>query len=449
MKKVIVGMLLVLLALTGCQQVELPDEPEAKIKKVKVTVLARATQADALQYPLVVLAFDTQGRCAAQQTIASAEELLKLSLAKGEYRIVVLSGQTAYKLPQGEPTLTTPIAMPDEDNVATTALMRGEAMVQVGTKSTRVSLTMHYEVASVQLLLTGVPSDVVGVSARFEEQYSQVNYQGEKSQPRASVVRLKKNDDGTWIAPVTYMLDGVKTQTKVTLALSSAAETKYYATRIGQPLKAATPYHLNGQYVGDAAEGEMLLTGDILAADWLPVVEAPFVFGSHGGTDVPDSPVDETTPSLTDAPKAGSLWQGKHVVALVMPAGEREADIVLLSKQNWDAMPSALNANEPSAAKEAAAYYQEEGLMGWSIPTTVEAQALAQHYAGAGIHSLNDLFVKVGGSPVFLQYEGKKVRYLCNDALSTFSFRDSKLLAAGATVKTYHLRLVKRLRVKW
>lgn len=449
MKKVFLSFILVLLALIGCQQIELPDEPTTKTKKVNVTVLARSAQADALQYPLSVLAFDAEGKCVAQQSITNAAEALNLSLAKGEYRIVALSGQGGYQLPQGEPAIADAIAMPDEANVATSPLMRGIATVQVRTSPAKVSLTMHYEVASVQLLLMGVPSDVVGVSARFEQQYSQVSYEGEKSQPRASIVNLKKNADGSWMAPATYMLDGVKAQTLVTISLSSATETKYYATRIGQPLKAATPYRLNGQYVGNAATGEMTLTGDILAASWLPLVDAPFTFGPGGNTDVPEEPSDEPAPSTSAAPEVGSLWQGKHLIALVEPVGAREADILLISKQNWEGIPSALHATEPTTAVELASYYKEEGLEGWSIPTTAEAQALTQHYSGVGAERLNGWLTKVGATPVFVQYEGKNVRYLCNGALSTFSFRDSKQYAAGATVKTYHLRLVKRLRVKW
>ncbi|MCF0235337.1 MAG: FimB/Mfa2 family fimbrial subunit [Bacteroidaceae bacterium] len=445
--KIVCKLLFVVLGLlTACQQIELPEQPDTS-KKVSVTVMARSTTAAEVQYPLSVYAFNSAGECVAQQTIRSNSEALNLSLSKGDYRVVALSGYDGYTLPSGTPNIQSRIKMPAPQNMASSPLQYGAAAVVVGTTKARVSIAMNYQVANVNLQLAGVPAEMTAVAATVEQQYSELDFAGESFAPKSSTITLMRQSDGTWSASNAYLFVGTGSKTNLTLSLTDAQQSKFYSAALSSPLRAGTPYTIKGTYADEAGSQGMSLSGDIQSANWLPVVDASFVFGPSAPTP-PESPSDGNE-STTAAPTAGTIWKGKHFIALVESVSSNSADLVLLSKQNWEGVLSGYNTTDPTDAQYYASQYSEDGLTGWTIPTESEAQQLATTYGGTTLTTLRDQMRQVGGDPVYDNFEGNNVRYLCAEALSTYSFRDTKILKAGATVKTYHLRLVKRVRVAW
>ena len=397
------------LFLMGCQTIEIPDTPTPqKPKHPNVSIVARSTSQEALSYPLSVYAFDESGKCAAQQTIASAEEALNLALAPGNYRIIALSGQQGYTLSSGEVSATTRLSMTAKENYATVPLQRGEALVKVGNGS-------YFSTASVDIPCT-------------------------------------QQTDGTWSTPTVYVFPGAKAATSVTLSLTDAGQTRDYSAVMNQPIAAATPYRFEGNYSGEGESGTMSLTGTLIAGGWQTQVDKDFAFGPTAPAQPTPDPGTPAVPpksgevTVASLPTAGTLWQDKYVVALVESPTAEGTDILLISTTDWDNLYSALSANDPTGAVDIAASYAENGLTGWTIPTTAEAKALAEAYNGAALNRLNALIRKVGGQNIEVESGNKRVRYLCENATHTYTFQsDNRVLGAGEKVKNYHLRLVKRL----
>ena len=83
--------------------------------------------------------------------------------------------------------------------------------------------------------------------------------------------------------------------------------------------------------------------------------------------------------------------------------------------------------------------YSEDGIEGWRMFTTEEATAFRNQFQGS-VSELNE-FISEYGLAFFKYSDG--ARYLCNNAQSTFSFANNRIIDAGRTVK-YYLRPVKK-----
>lgn len=456
--------------LTACQTIELPDEETStKSKLHNVSVNVRATTSEPLQYPLSVYAFDASGVLRGQQTIANAQAKLALALPAGNYRIVALGGHESYGLAGGNATLQTSL-VPPNSNVATRPLMRGEASLEVKGTKAQVSLTMHYVVASLGLSLSGIPESVTAVTARFDRQYNRFTLNGDYSEPMTSTISCQRVANGTWTMPLSYVYPAASSATVLSLALTDAEQTRNFSFTLSNALKAATPYRLSGSYTH---ANEINISGEILSAGWQATVSQEFTFGS--GQPIPIQPNDEpgggstggdnpgggsggqggnggtVTPptiTLTGLPAPGSVWQGKHIVGLLENVTETGADIVLISLQKWDGVPSAKNTSSPNFIPSIVSLYEEGDLKQWTIPTKEEARALAKAYHGEALQTLNATIRSLGGEEIYDVIETKYERYLCENGNYTYSFKeDTSISAAGATSYNYFLLLVKRVHV--
>lgn len=111
-------------------------------------------------------------------------------------------------------------------------------------------------------------------------------------------------------------------------------------------------------------------------------------------------------------------------------------------------MTSAYHTETPNAASSVAEAYSEEGISEWSIPTKEEARSLKDAWSNSEFDILNRTLATAGYDTLSeVDDKGKNVRYLCEGARYTFTFSGtSGITAAGKTVTTYRLRLVKRVR---
>ena len=70
-------------------------------------------------------------------------------------------------------------------------------------------------------------------------------------------------------------------------------------------------------------------------------------------------------------------------------------------------------------------------------------------WGGDALTAINTTLSGASLTPLTATDTNGNVRYLCNEAQTTFSFApSSSITAAGKTVKTYRLRVVKRIRFK-
>ena len=95
----------------------------------------------------------------------------------------------------------------------------------------------------------------------------------------------------------------------------------------------------------------------------------------------------------------------------------RVAELTLLSQRDWDKILSA-NSEQPQQAADTAAHYTENGLSGWSIPSETQSRRITET------------------DPIHVSDGSSNARYLCEEAVKTFSFAENTNIAtAGAKTK--------------
>ena len=197
----------------------------------------------------------------------------------------------------------------------------------------------------------------------------------------------------------------------------------------------------NPGVIDDSAHG---ITTDTLHPTTDSIIQAPDT------TLYADTISPATPPVVSTFPTAYDVWEG-HVVAAITSQTEREATLLLLSLADWPQMTSAVNTAHPTTCFSEASSYSEHGLTNWTIPTEAQARLLYASYSNAHTtdngNKLDSAISQAGGTPIVLKEGANNIRYLCQEATKTFSFYQNRVIAAGATVKTYHLRLVHEVHI--
>lgn len=467
-----------LFQLTACENIVL-DEPVSGEADNRSTlhIYTRAIDGVSLQYPLFCYAFASDGSLQSQVVIESADNAPSLSLPKGKpYRIVVLSADAQrYALPQ-RPTLSSVISVASSQGfVDAHPLMMGFADVAASqSSSVTCSIQLQHQMSSLSLSLRQVPASCTDVTVSVSSPYSGITMSGVgQMAPTTVSIPLTRSLDAsgtyTWESGQIYLFPTCAPQTVFTIGYTDEEGEQYSSVTYQSVLSAGTPYQLNGTFTN----GMLQLQADILPSQWGTPVCLDFEFGDgknsvisaqgevHTGSgDEPGSgvvtPTDDEEFTVSSIPSPYTLWQG-HVVAAVLdadgqPVAEpvQEARLLLMSLQDWGNMTSAFNETNPSQAFSLAQSYAEDALTGWRIPSEDEGRLLYSAYndSSSGSSPLEKLLGSSSASPVALvDDKGEKLRYLCADAKKTYSFGVNSVLAAGKTIKTYHLRLVKTVKV--
>lgn len=141
------------------------------------------------------------------------------------------------------------------------------------------------------------------------------------------------------------------------------------------------------------------------------------------------------------------VWNG-HIGVNCEHLDDGMTDLLLLSLNEWQDLPSANNPEGPELLNGLYAGYQEDGLGGWHIPDADEAKLLHDNYAnGSELFLLLNVLMADKGAMEMRAVDGKEnVRYLCDEGLKSFSLaRDTKISDAGAKGQNYSLRLVRHV----
>lgn len=427
---ILMAMCFLMMLVTSCEKVDF-SEVEAQEKNRNLEIYTRASDTDALQYPLVVFVFDAKGQCRGQQTLLEKGSTFSFQLPTGSYRIVALGGISSCDLPS-TPKLTSCLTLKEN---ATVPLQMGQADVTMGQNSTKAYLQMRYLVSQLRVSLSGLPSDVTSVSMVLSKPYSQWAFSGTGSTPTSYAKTLKPGSlPGIWETGDVYVLP---TEGPATLTLNLATPTGNvsYAYTCPEALRSGVPYFLNGSY----STGDMVVEGEFSVEGWAETVNWDFGFGPS--VSVPD--VNEPS----GAPIVGTLW-GNHIVAYVSELNETQWSVYLLSREEKVEVPSALSGENSDMALQYAQQYVEDDISGWAIPTTAEVRMLQQSFGGIALTELNAVLTQEGLSP-FLDYEPnsstEKARYLCDEGMKSFSMASNSIIANVSGTKKYRLRLVKEI----
>lgn len=426
----------ILLLAGSCTTVDF-DEVAESAQKSSLKVMTRSSNAEELNYPVIIYAFNETGKLETKQTLSSSGESLSLALNEGLYHLVALSDFSDYSIPQNI-SYESFISMPDT-KYSSSALRMGAADVNLKSGSQTSNISLSYAVSSVCLSLSDVPSDVKSVAVTLSNLNTKKSFRGTESGSETISVNCKK-ENGNWTTGNFYVFGNGSNSLVISISLTSSDGTETYGYTYNASLKPGVPY----QFIGSYTEG-LSVNGSIDFGDWEDAVVAEFNFGP--GSSSKKSAKTEHV-SVSSIPEANTLWKD-HVVAGVQNQTDTEADLILLSLNEWADMTSANHATNPDAAQTLADSYVEADMENWNIPTREQAAYLKGLYYNESFSSLNATIESAGGVALSVEDEkGANVRYLCENATYTFVFKNnSSITKAGATVSTYRLRLVKVVHV--
>lgn len=404
-----------------------------------------------INYPLSLFLFDDENNCVVRETIPTEESEFSSSISKGKYTLILLSGLNendhSYPLeiiPDSYISLKT-------DNCSEEPLQIGKASVNL-TQSTRITVILSYAVASLNFTLNGIPQDVTATEVKVSPVSSAVSFNGDYKNDKQQCVIPCRKEGSQWVSDATYVFPNESSQTHLSINLQSPQGNEAYGYTYQATLKAGYPYHFTGNY-----KGGVTLDGEFQAEGWQPEIDCEFGFdeilpdeeeddgnnegtddGNSGNTGGEDSSGDNDTEYdtfiVSEMPGADSIW-GYFYVWQTTSISSTEAEAIIIAPEQWYTLAA--------DALDLLNTYSEDGIEGWRMFTTEEATAFRNQFQGS-VSELNE-FISEYGLAFFKYSDG--ARYLCNNAQSTFSFANNRIIDAGRTVK-YYLRPVKKVRFK-
>lgn len=413
----------------SCQQMPEDDNWLAEVEGKSLKVKVRSAGDAEIVYPVFLYAFSEDGKFVGMQTVEDADENISLTLSKGEFQVVAVSGtSSSYQIP-ANPNLDDVITLSGTQG-ADTPLMVGRANVEIGeSANVTAQITLKYVVASLNVKLKDVPSDVTGVQLALSPLHSTLSmagvYGGESQKVKMD---CSKTSEGVWSAKTTYIFPGNGTETYFSIYLKKddGTEATFGYTYRGVP-EANHLFNVTGTY-----SGGVIIGGNFDVTDWEGTIDVEFNFGSDLLPDDEDAEVD-----LSGVPQVGTIWNGM-IVADIGESDDTGVDLLLMSLDEWE---------EPvSNIDKILSDYSVNGISGWRLPTHNEASVLRARFSGSGLSELNEQIAEYGEDLNALDGEE---RYLCTKADVYYSF---KFVGGSSTTKagekrSYYIRLVKTYRM--
>lgn len=446
--------------LSSCEKADMLEDGEdgAQTNTSGVTrdvkLVAKAIDNTDVAYPLTIYAFDTEGNNVTSTVINSKDDAsATLKLKKGRYHLTAVSLPSSYESLSSVKDWNATFSMP-KSGYATEPLMTGSADINVTSSDQIAHISLGYRQASLSVTINDVPSSVTSVDVTLSSAYTDMTLAADLSGKMMVTVPCVKgaasNNGATWSTGKFYILPSVNAQPSITISFSGGTTGDVsYSHTYNASLLAGTPYNFTATYKGKAEGGggssddDVTINTDISAGKWADEVKEAFNFGPE--TVQPETPSnpESNVITVTTLPGSGDIWNG-HVVGFVNEISETEREIVLISTKEWEKISSAFSSNA-SQANDIAAQYEENGLSGWIIPTRNDGMALNRLYSYDNNRALiNSALETCGGTGLIQQYGTSAVRYLCEDAEYTYSYKTATITKAGEK-STYYLRLVKYL----
>ena len=426
---------------------ELEDVGSTSAEGRMVTITTRSATAAEIEYPITLYAFrNSDGRLVNSVTANSSSDFQML-LPEGGYKIVAMAGTSGLTLPTN-PSLTTIIPIPS-DGLISSPLQIGRVDVSVNNVATNVDINMAYQVAKVNLTLHDVPENTSSVSVSFSTMHENLTFNGSLSGLRTTVINLEKQSDGTWSAPVTYMLPGESTQLTLSISMIDETSTNTYGYTHTTNLKAGTPYELVGSY-----KGEFIVSGTITSVGWAPTESIDFKFGpgaeedntgsgDTGGSDDNggagnEGEGDEGANSdgiymVDEIPDYETIWDG-HFVVSNKKNDDDTYNLFLMSIKEYQI--------KKTEAANICASYVENGMSEWYIPTTEELNKILSQVV-AEVSKTNNTLSTIEGDMV-----SSDNKYLCDSGDKYSMVGMSSTFLPTNPTDTYSLRLVKTVKVQ-
>lgn len=383
--------------------------------------------------PVSLFVFDSDGNCVVDESLSRVDDDYSVSLPKGEYTVIALSGLSGSAL--GYPFLFTPasyISLTDVFHMPV-PLQTGKVSVSLS-RSATAHVTLAYAVAALNFQLYGIPEEAQSVTVRVSPVSSGMTFEGDcRNDAREAVIECHRQGN-RWVSDEAYVFPSASSQTRLSVNVALPGKEEAYGYTYPSVLRAGTPYHFTGTYA-DA----ITLDGQFQCQGWSQVIDVEFGFDSI----VPISPEDPDDPSVVD-PGVGTA----EIAVAELPEVKdiwKECLICQVQKLSATSCKAVIIANDYMSMQSwyLADYLESfsySGLSGWRVFTTDEATAFRDTYYGT--HTVSELNTYLLSNDVEpFKYENG-ARYLCNGGESSFSFV-SKTISAAGEKKSYYVRPVK------
>lgn len=444
----------------SCETYDFVEETLDEEKLTSVRGLIRAASESDDIYPLRIYAFAQDGSLRTSQTIKSSEEKISLQLPQnvGTRVVAVAADDAIYHLP-GSPSATDLIMLKEplfpsdglsvaKDYAASHPLQMAFADITPTAASATLNMQMYYQMSAVQFSLTGLPSECTAVYVTVASTYEAISLEGDFMGSQKSVIPLAHEAGSTrWTSEEVYLFPSSGSQTYFTIAYDDGKNEQFAQVTYQEPMCAGVPYILNGALRG----GVFNVAGSVAPAQWGTPESLSFIFSPDSAATIGSQPVESGVIEVDAIPEPLTLWNG-HLVVSVTPQDDSSATVMLVSLCDFAGLTSSFNANTPQMALDQAQNYREYEITSWRIPTVAEARQLREAYLSVP-DVFDELLLQVEGDAIALtDAKGENVRYLCEEATKTYSFKSgtayNTIKAAGASVKNYHLRLVSIVKLR-
>ena len=426
----------------SCQQMPEDEDFTSISEEETLKIEVRSAVGVEISYPLYLYAFNKEGKLTASQTVKDGEEEIALSMRKGDYKVVVLSGiSKEYKIPE-KPSIGDVIVQ-NTTKGAKTPLMTGRADITLsGNAATKAKLTLSHAVAALNVTFKNVPADVNAVQLTISPLHSSLSMDGKYGGTTQKIkVDCILNSQGEWISDETYIFPGNGKETifSVLFKMEDGSETTYGYTFKGNP-EANKPFNVTGNY-----SDKVIVGGSFDVNDWDEAIDVEFEFGANvspndnegeeEGKNNEEVNNDSSDIELTGTPQVGTIWNDM-IVADINESSEGIIELLLMSLDEWEIITS--------QADEVANDYSVNGIAGWRLPTHDEAATLRARFSGDNRLELNELISKYD-EELYGLANGEAERYLClkEDEFYSFQFIGGTRTTKAGEKRSYYVRLVK------
>ena len=422
-KQILFASALAVLGLTSCEKGLVDDIEDVGSGQVKNSLLQVRTRSGGsgdeatISYPLQVYVFQGDD-CRAAQTIGDEGQTLNIALVEGTYTVYAVGGASAtdYVLPTTQDALTT-TAIALRDGHSHTDLMTASAtatLVDGGTNT--VTLGLQRKTMLIQNIeIKKVPTAATAVSVTIAPLWQSLTVSGDFSTAGASrTIALTRQSDGrTWLSTTdVHLLPPSSQPASVSVNITIGGATKTYTYSISDQLEAGYKINIDGTYT--EAVG-VTLTGTITGAEWLGERTISFEFDENGSTASDNNiSVDDgsTVGNSNNFPTAGDTYEGCYVLASVVANDGESAELTLLSpneKKYNNVAGISLDYLQTKAAEQGT-----DGISGWRLMSTAEAQLLQAAHTALEIDGTRSYAIDDDGTPKQILMSNGTVSTLSN-----------------------------------
>jgi hypothetical protein len=425
-----------------------------QVGTTRATATTRATNTNAVIYPIHYFVFDTSNSLVASEEVesASSSSTVKFTLSKGKYNVYALCGVTDTELP----TLTTLTPTTQLSIVSGGRdISLGSQEVTVGSVAQdAVTIEAAHAFTQLDLTLKNVPSDVASISATLSPLYDSFTlggkYYASATDLTAASSFTQSENAGEWLLSSGYIYPTTSSSLSISLtATYSNGSTQTFLSTASQSLAQGQILNLSAPFPSNLSSGSITVTewsvvngGSI---EFTPVVASGSTTPStdqsstnNTGTTPPAESGTDVTSWVNSLTLYGQYTDANGVSYHAMVISKTASEIVLMggTAQKYSASHDLSSYEIVSTGTEATKLN-----VVWTYPTQTQWETVTSHYSSltAFKDAINDLN---GNTSSFPTYESvSKIRFAYLESENTYkcvTFNgDSDAASTPSTSNTY------------